>query len=225
MKKLLLAVVAAMTLGTGAQAADLGSPRMPIAAAVVAPVFNWSGFYLGAHVGYGWGRTTANNGLIDIPANTHGPLIGGQIGFNYQINQIVLGVEADLALAAVMGRPAANPAIYYRTSALGSLRARAGFAVNRALIYATGGLALHNSLVGQGGTNDRAWRMGWTIGAGVEYALTQNWTAKVEYSYANFGTRTIGNGLCCTARTDIHTVKLGVNYLFSTGPSAVVARY
>jgi outer membrane immunogenic protein len=67
--------------------------------------------------------------------------------------------------------------------------------------------------------------MGWTVGAGVEYALTQNWTAKVEYSYANFGTRTLAAPLCCTARTDIHTVKLGVNYLFSTGPSAVVARY
>ena len=68
-------------------------------------------------------------------------------------------------------------------------------------------------------------RVGWTLGAGVEYAVTQNWTVKAEYSYYNFGTRTLGPTYAGTVRSDAHTVKLGVNYLFSTGPSAVVARY
>jgi outer membrane immunogenic protein len=228
MKKLLLATTALAAFAAGAQAADLGSPRMPIAAAVVAPAFSWSGFYLGAHVGYGFGRTTPSDGL-SFPMNTSGGLIGGQIGFNYQINQIVLGAEADLAYAGISGSRVslAPQVLFVRTNMLGSVRARAGFAVDRALFYVTGGLGIQGgSFATNGGAGaERYTRTGWTLGAGVEYAMTPNWTVKAEYSYYNFGTRTLGPIYTGTIRADVHTVKLGVNYLFSTGPSAVVARY
>jgi outer membrane immunogenic protein len=224
MKKFLLAGVAAVALASGAQAADLGMPRGAVAGVVVSPVFSWTGFYLGAHAGYGFGRSTA----VDIignafQVNTSGPLVGGQIGFNYQINQIVLGVEADLAYTAIGGH---NPLpITVRNMALGSLRARAGYAFDRSLLYVTGGLGFQRAsfatLVGP----EAYTRTGFTIGAGYEYAITQNWTAKIEYSYYNFGTRTLGPIYTGTVRNDVHTVKVGVNYLFSTGPSAVVARY
>ncbi|MGU9981224.1 outer membrane protein [Phreatobacter sp. HK31-P] len=230
MKKLLLASTALAAFVAGAQAADLGSPRMPIAAAVVAPAFSWTGFYIGAHVGYGFGRTTP----VDIvfgafPMNTSGGLVGGQIGFNYQINQIVLGAEADLAYAGISGSrvSVAPQVVFARTNMLGSVRARAGFAVDRALFYVTGGLGIQGGsfATNTGPGAERYTRTGWTVGAGVEYAMTPNWTVKAEYSYYNFGTRTLGPIYTGTIRADVHTVKLGVNYLFSTGPSAVVARY
>ena len=229
MKKLLLATSSIVAFAAGAQAADLGVPRSPVASAVVAPAFNWTGFYLGAHAGYGFGRTTPSDAGLSFPMNTSGGLVGGQIGFNYQINQIVLGAEADLAFAGISGSRAslAPQVLFVRTSMLGSVRARAGFAVDRALLYVTGGLGIQG---GSFATNcwagaERYTRTGWTLGAGVEYALTQNWTVKAEYSYYNLGTRTLGPIYTGTLRADVHTVKIGVNYLFSTGPSAVVARY
>ncbi|MBX9990591.1 outer membrane protein [Phreatobacter oligotrophus] len=225
MKTFLLATTALVAFTAGAQAADLGVPRSPVAAAVVAPAFSWTGFYVGAHAGYGFGNSRFV-ALGVFPTSVNGPLLGGQVGFNYQINQIVLGVEADLAFAAITGRPGNFPAISHRTNMLGSLRARGGFAVDRALLYVTGGLGFQGAATAQTpGPAEKYTRMGWTLGAGVEYALTQNWTAKLEYSYYNFGTRTLGPIYGGTVRSDIHTVKIGVNYLFSTGPSAVVARY
>jgi len=225
MKKFLLVSTALVGFAAGAQAADLGAPRSPVAAAVVAPAFNWTGFYLGAHAGYGWNNYTLFNGPGAGSGN--GPLLGGQIGFNYQINQFVLGAEADLAYAAISGRPVAAPGFSVRTTMLGSVRARAGFAVDRALLYVTGGLGIQNASVAfnLNAANVRFTRTGWTLGAGVEYALTQNWTAKIEYSYYNFGTSGAIPVYNFQVRSNIHTVKLGVNYLFSTGPSAVVARY
>ncbi|MCZ8316413.1 outer membrane protein [Phreatobacter sp.] len=223
MKKFLLASAAVAALATGAQAADLGAPRAPVAAAVMAPAFSWTGFYVGAFAGYGWN----NFNVIGPGTGTgNGPLLGGTIGYNYQINQFVLGAEADLAFAAVTGRVTAVPAFSLRTNMLGSVRARAGFAVDRALFYVTGGLGIQNAALAQNGVAvERFTRTGWTLGGGVEYALTQNWTAKIEYNYYNFGTRAAGAAIGLPVRNEIHTVKLGVNYLFSTGPSAVVARY
>jgi len=227
MNKLLLAISALVAFTAGARAADLGAPRSPVAAAVVAPAFNWTGFYLGAHAGFAFGNTTAFGAGCPCPSSPNGVLLGGQLGFNYQINQIVLGVEADLAYAGVSGRSVVpGGTVFYRTNMLGSLRARGGFAVDRALLYVTGGLGLQGaSMAVNVGPLEKYTRVGWTLGAGVEYAVTQNWTVKAEYSYYNFGTRTLGPTYAGTVRSDAHTVKLGVNYLFSTGPSAFVARY
>ena len=236
MKKFLLASVAVAALATGAQAADLGSPRAPIAAAVMAPAFSWTGFYLGAHVRYSWPQPpythfTATFGPGSI--NSNGFFGGIQAGYNWKMNNFVFGIEADVAAGALNRTFALGGGDTYRASVpfLSTVRARAGFAADRALFYVTGGLGIATF-------QDRVFdasvpatftasstRAGYALGGGVEYAFTPNWTAKVEYMYYGFGDRRNVFTANDRIRTDIHTVKLGINYLFSTGPSAVVARY
>jgi len=239
MKKFLLASTALVAFAAGAQAADLGAPRMPIAAAVVAPAFNWTGFYVGAHLGYGWGRTGgqffANAGPTFIgnePSSPSGVFGGLQLGYNWQFNNVVVGVESDISAAAFRNaRPyIVNPAVIHTTTInwVGSTRVRAGIAVDKALFYATGGLAYGSTRIASAGfLSTTRTRVGFALGAGVEYAFTPNLTAKVEYMYYNLGTANYQQSPIefMRATPQIHTVKLGVNYLFSTGPSAVVARY
>ena len=237
MKKFLLAGAAVAALASGAQAADLGSPRAPVAAAVVAPAFSWTGFYLGAHAGFGWAsaRYTDFTGRLGTGSTTANGLFGGvQAGYNWQINNFVFGVEGDLSAGGLRRTYALTAAESYRATVpfLSSLRARAGIAADRALFYVTGGLGVvtFNDRVFTTATRATLFsasttRAGYTLGAGIEYAITQNWTAKAEYLYYGFGDRRNQFTTNDRTRTDIHTVKIGVNYLFSTGPSAVVARY
>lgn len=243
MKKLLLATVAGLALSVGAQAADLAAPRMPIAGAVVMPAFSWTGFYAGAHLGYGWGGTSwtfVAVPTLDPAPNPSGVFGGLQIGYNYQFNNIVLGIEADAAIASLRGSaPCTNPAFNctVKGNFLGSIRARAGVAVDRALLYVTGGLGIGNFQyrsvdAGTGalfGTGFGTTRAGIAVGGGLEYAFTPNVTAKVEYMYYHFGSfqapaGALG-GVATDLRQNVHTVKIGLNYLFSTGHGAVVARY
>ena len=240
MKKFLLISTAVAALASGAQAADLGVPRAPVAAAVVAPVFSWTGFYIGLNAGYGWGSYTQFSPLgLGPGVSPKGFVGGGQIGYNHQINNLVLGLEADIQ-SGPRGQTAqgtigpfwsciTGPCVV-NVNWFGTVRARAGVAVDRALIYATGGLAYGGFSGGipnspQAGSSTK---VGYSLGAGVEYAFTPNVTAKLEYLYTNLGTAdfgTDGAGNRYSARGNFHTVRVGLNYLFSTGPSAVVARY
>lgn len=237
MKKFFLASAALVALAAGAQAADLGSPRMPIAAAVVSPVFNWTGFYLGAHLGYGSGSTGwvfLTGPATTVPSNPKGAFGGLQLGYNWQINNFVLGLETDLSIAGFRDSdPCPNPAVscFTRSNWVGTTRARVGVAADKALFYVTGGLAYGDTRVGAstavGVTTSRT-RVGFALGGGLEYAFTPNVTAKVEYMYYNLGSSSYQVTTVpefVRARFEYHTVKVGLNYLFSTGPSAVVARY
>ncbi len=248
MKKFLLAGAAVAALATGAQAADLGSPRGPIAAAVVAPVFNWSGVFVGAQIGYGWGRTavTATTAGLFDPANsgsysTNGITGGVHLGYNWQVNNIVLGVVTDIEASSLRGSARAGTVDYFtRLNWQGSTRARLGVAIDRVHVYATGGVAYAGidyrtfDIGNPAGVGASGTRFGWTVGAGVEYAITPNWVASLEYRYTDFGRRNVnfafGGSPVTTVdsasfKTHTHTVRAGVSYLFSTGPSAVVARY
>ncbi|PTM53497.1 outer membrane protein [Phreatobacter oligotrophus] len=244
MKNLLLATTALVAFAGGAQAADLGAPRSPVAAAVVAPAFNWTGFYVGAQFGYGWGAATQPwTAVVVNPvafpnfqanARQSGLLGGVHVGYNWQINSLVLGVVADVEASGINGNDGGSGGdvngVRHRWNA--SLRGRVGFAVDQALIYATGGFAYMNA---QGTQTSRAPNefigfntTGWTAGAGVEYAFTPNLTARVEYRYTDYSAKTVifpVSGYSERIRPQIHAVRLGVSYLFSTGPSAVVARY
>lgn len=265
MKKFLLASAAAIAFASGAQAADLGVARVPVAAAVIAPAgFSWTGFYLGAHIGYGWGNTRfdsaltdlfTNNGIASPNHNTSGMVLGGQFGWNYQVNQFVFGLEASLAWANLNGSRnyvdyngvgSGTLGVNTRMNWVATMGPRLGFAIDRALIYGKGGFAAagFNSGLSVSGSRQGASdfdgrgsfaRGGWFLGAGVEYAFAPNWSAKLEYNYLDFGR---GNwnaaqiplgqtaiSIGTPARLTAHTVTLGVNYLFTTGPSAVVARY
>lgn len=211
-------------MASSAHAADLDATRASVPTAVVASAFAWTGFYAGAHVGYGWGygASTTTGGLV-FPGSGNGGLFGGQLGVNYQIGQFVLGLEADLAYAAI-GRHSPL-SIMIRNEMLGSVRARAGFAHDRLLVFVTGGPGITRASFTATAGPETATRSGWAVGGGGEYALTQNWTVRAEYIYYNFGTRPLGLPYAGTMRNSVHTVKLGVNYLFSTAPSAVVARH
>lgn len=242
MKKFLLASAAIVAFSAGAQAADLGVRRAPIEAVIAVPAFNWTGFYAGAHVGYGWGRTggtfyTVGGGFqSNEPASPNGVFGGLQAGYNWQFNSIVLGLETDISLAALSDSRLynVNPAFTHHTRIgwMGSTRVRAGFAVDKALFYATGGVAYGGVNIGTTpppiGIASSRTRVGFALGAGLEYAVAPNWTVKAEYMYYNFGTANLVQSTAAEymrVNTQVHTVKLGVNYLFSTGPGAVVARY
>jgi outer membrane immunogenic protein len=249
MRRVLLAASALVAFAAPVSAADLGAPRMPIAAAVVAPVFSWTGFYVGADVGY-W--TSSTNLLLPALALSNGSpkpngiALGGHLGYRYQFaNNFVLGAEADLAwlgnktaYAALAGFAPASWAL--RATWNSSIRATAGISVDRALFYVTGGVSflgingcgVDNPAVStacRNGTQFSGTRTGWTLGAGVDYAVTTNVSVRGEYLYANYGTRsyvTPGSaGGITSAKVETHTVRLGLNYMFTTVPSAVVARY
>ncbi|MBX9989720.1 outer membrane protein [Phreatobacter oligotrophus] len=227
----LYAITAAALLGlaSGAGAADLGSPRSPVAMAATAPAFNWTGFYLGGYLGGAW--STSRHDFS--PFGTHGSvnqsgIIGGlTAGYNWQMNSLVLGLEADLGLSGLRNATTAF-CCFTNQKWDSSLRGRAGFAVDRALFFVTGGLAVSGIQAGEPGfsVGNTVTRAGWTVGAGVEGALTPNWTVKAEYRYADYGRWVgYGGGLPHQVTLRSHSLRLGVNYLFSSGPSAVVARY
>ena len=189
----------------------------------------------GLNVGFGHVNTNFNAFALPFPlvGSGSGLVAGGQIGYNHQINNLVLGVEGDLGYFGVSRRAgdAGGNFVQWRTQWDASLRGRLGLAIDRTLLYVTGGLALADLRVNGVTGLPLAFfpfaatqtRVGWTVGAGVEHALTPNWTVRAEYLYSNYGNRTIGPFAGVTMQT--HKVRLGVNYLFSTGPSAVVARY
>jgi outer membrane immunogenic protein len=192
-------------------AADLGA-RAPV---VAAPLFSWTGLYLGVHAGYGWG---------DIGSlSPDGGFGGGQIGYNFQTGNVVFGIEFDGAWAdisesatgTVFGIPATAS---YSVDGLLSLRGRIGFTpgTGNVLLYATGGAGWgHGDLSGTSlgvtvsGTN---WHSGWTAGAGVEWAFAPKWSAKLEYLHYGLGGATYF-GIPSTD-LDVDTVKVGLNYHF-----------
>jgi outer membrane immunogenic protein len=220
MKKILLASVALFGFAGAASAADLPARAAPPPAPIVAaaPLFTWTGFYVGVNAGYGWhnddnatsvfvpGGAVGVAPVASVPGtitfdddNNDGFVGGGQIGYNYQIGTFVVGVVADLQWADLGGSngtatfPAQWAAYGFEPAGaaggvdwFGTVRARVGVAFDRALIYATGGFAY-------GGADDNNdffdydddVRSGWTLGAGVEYAFTNNLTAGIEGLWVN----------------------------------------
>ena len=206
-KKIFGAIVAAATCMTAsAQAADMYGQR-PYAQpyTVNQPLANsWMGPYIGGNLGYGWGEVS-NNG-----ANPSGVLGGLQAGYNYQSGQLVLGIEGDLQLNAADDTFAAWK---FSNPWFGTVRGRLGYAFNNVLLYGTGGLAFGTLKVESGGFSESHTSAGWTAGVGAEYAINQNWSAKIEYLYVdlsekNFLMTGMSNGY------QFSTVRIGVNYRF-----------
>ena len=236
MKKFLLATVAVVALGATvpALAADLAAaPRTYTKApAYVQPIYNWTGFYIGGHIG---GAFAGSNSL-----QGDSRFLGGiQGGADYQFaNNWVIGAEVQYSWMNNSNGGVTFPGGTLVTSSsdqLGSVTGRLGYSFGPALLYAKGGYAwkdkdnLTATLAGTpvaftttGNTTD-----GYTVGAGLEYMFAPNWSAKIEYQYYNFGSTTFltGAGLAGSRfNDDEHTVKAGLNYRFNwSGP--VVARY
>jgi outer membrane immunogenic protein len=243
MKKFLLTGVALAALACGpALAADLPARRgVPVKAPEpVSYGYNWTGFYIGAHGGGGFGEKCFTllgvGGGADGCHDTDGWLAGGQLGFNYQAGQFVFGLEFSGSWADINGTHNAllNPGDTYSTDVNTILlfTGRVGMTFDRLLLYVTGGGAwvrdeFNYSSPGIGTAITKQNRTGWTVGAGVEYGLSPNWSIAAQYNFIDLGDKdvTFGApiGLTSTAEQDIHLATVRLNYRFGGGP--IVARY
>jgi outer membrane immunogenic protein len=208
MKTLLLASSAMMVLVVAsASAADLSSRKaMPYKAQPYAQTYNWSGFYLGVNGGGGWGDSDSSNGFRG--------LVGGTVGYNYQISQAVFGLEGDIDWSDLSrDGNCSGFSCENRNNWLSTVRGRFGFAFDRFLPYVTGGAAfgdIKTSVARIGDTN--ATKTGWTVGGGLEAAIAGPWTAKVEYLHVDLGSGDSPVGSSESFITNI--VRAGINYRF-----------
>jgi len=242
MKKFLLGTVALVALGATvpALAADLGAraPYYSKAPAYAAPIYNWTGFYIGGHVGGAFSSGNNFNGLA-TGNNGNGRFLGGlQGGADYQFApNWVVGLEAQYSwLSGNVGAVFPGGFAYNNNQrGLGSVTGRVGYTWGPGLLYVKGGYAYsdNNESVTLGGvpvafTTDVNHSNGYTVGAGLEYMFAPNWSAKVEYQYYNFGSARFLTPAPLipfgSFTTDDHVVKVGVNYRFNWA-SPVVARY
>ncbi|WP_407178212.1 outer membrane protein [Bradyrhizobium sp. STM 3562] len=243
MKKVFLATVALAAVGAAAPAlaADLGA-RAPYyqkaPAYVPAPIYNWTGFYIGGHIG---GAFSSDNNFSGLSTgnNSNGRFLGGvQLGYDWQLSPVfVVGLQGQYSwLSGNVGAVFPGGLAYTnKQRGLGSITGRVGYSWGPGLLYVKGGYAYsdNNESVTFGGipvafatSGDHT--NGWTVGAGLEYMFAPNWSANIEYQYYNFGdarfTAPVGLVGVGSFTTDDHTVKAGVNYRFNWG-APVAARY
>jgi len=217
MKKLVfIAATLAASLATPAFAADM-PVKAPPPAPVVAPPL-WTGFYAGLNLGYSWGKADSSatlNGaqIFSDSLDVNGVIGGGQLGYNWQTGNVVLGIEADIQASGqkgdksaafsflVPGIGTASETTSYenKLTYLGTVRGRLGYAFDSWLLYVTGGWAYGhetldataavtlNAVTGTAAVSYSTNRSGWTVGGGVEMALNRNWSWKAEYLYVDLG--------------------------------------
>jgi outer membrane immunogenic protein len=217
MKKILLATVGLIALGVGsASAADIQRrAAMPAKAPMMMPLYNWTGPYIGISGGGGWGRSDISAPLASGTINTSGGLVGGTLGYNYQMNQIVLGLEGDGSWSGIGGSGTCTGglACSVRNNWLATARGRLGFAWDRFMPYVTGGAAFGDIRSSVATFADStSTKTGWTAGGGIEAAIAGPWTAKVEYLYVDLGRGASIGGADTGFNTNI--VRAGLNYRF-----------
>lgn len=208
----------------------------------VQPVYNWTGCYVGAHAGYGWGETRLDSGgafntLSPVSAGTDGGLAGGQAGCDWQVTpNFVFGVEGMAAWADIHG--ASDPFFENKnvfsasTNWIASTTARAGFNAGAWLFYAKVGPAWSDNDYRVRGSffifdyDERGsdTRSGWTWGVGLEWAFAPNWSAKLEYNQYDFGRGSVRlsdrlspDTTVVRTETDIRVVTVAFSYRFATG--------
>jgi outer membrane immunogenic protein len=211
---ILLAATALGLSAAPALAADVGAPEpLPLPEVVAAaPANDWTGFYLGALLGYSWGNADTDDADAG-DFNVDGIDGGAYAGANWQTGNFVFGAEADLLLSGLEDEAGG---VNVDQGLNGSLRARAGIALDQFLLYGTGGAALTSLDVSNadGGQEDTLW--GWTVGAGAEAMVTQNITARVEYRYTDYEDQTFSLGGADDVDVDFstHSVRAGVGVKF-----------
>ena len=225
MKKLLAGCLAVGALVTAqcAAAADLSlAPLYKAPPAAPPQIYDWTGFYLGANGGGGWGNSSwSANGT---GMNLSGAQAGGTIGYNKQLGKVVFGIEGDIDWSGFDGNStsAGCPGGCSTSDTwLSTVRGRIGYSFDRVMPYVTGGLAVGDiraATPGFGGGD--ATNAGWTLGAGLEVALPGNWTAKAEYLRVDLGSF---NCTGCSALPSDNVAlqenvfRAGVNYHFGWG--------
>jgi outer membrane immunogenic protein len=204
-KKILLTTTALIALGIApAAAADLAARPYTKAPAAAIAINNWTGFYLGAMGGYAQENSSGIGTLS-------GGFAGGTAGYNWQMGNIVLGLEADAAWADV---GATFGGLNARIRDMGTVRGRVGYAFDQVLIYGTGGYAWADNRLSIANVSDSKFLSGWTVGAGVEVMFAPKWSVKAEYLYRSFEGQTYFSGLLPTGTLNLNSVQVGVNYHF-----------
>jgi outer membrane immunogenic protein len=231
--RLVAAAAIAVAAYRPALAADLPAPSLP--PPLPAAIYNWTGFYLGINGGFGTGISNWSDGVIGTTGSfpISGFLIGGTAGVNYQIAEYVFGIEGDGDWTNLRGNSGSTcgaisavvaPPLGFQTQSqwLATVRGRVGYAFDRILLYGTAGAAFGNVQTGLNppSTFDSAVEAGWTVGAGIEVAFAQNWTAKAEYLFVD-----LPNATCTTAANcggaagsivsfNENVIRAGINYKF-----------
>jgi outer membrane immunogenic protein len=251
----ILATALSVALPATLWAADL-KVKKPVYKAPPAPVAmytDWSGFYVGGHLGYGWADSSSTGTGIggagagpfeaalgtSVGVSPGGWLAGIQFGNNWLYQQYLLGFEVDVGYLGIKGDTTAGSDLArVQYGWYGVLAGRLGVTYDNMLLYAKGGLAMAriandaSNLIG--GVVDGAdfsttsgVRTGWALGAGLEYALSRQWSVKGEYLYMDFGSVTSGNadGDTFEHKNSVHTAKLGLNYRFGAIAGPIVAKY
>jgi outer membrane immunogenic protein len=207
--------IAFLALGTTAYAADVVSEEPPVPEASI-PLFSWTGAYIGINGGYAWTNAEFSAGGASVDDDFNGGLLGVRAGYNWQMpNNFVGGIELDVdhvwnKNSYVIGGVGVEAGSDWQ----GSARLRLGYAIDRTLFFGTGGVAIANAYakIPATGANESETFTGWTLGAGIEHAFTDNLIGSLEYRYADYGSKDIG-GLV-DVDLDQHTVRLGLAYKF-----------
>jgi outer membrane immunogenic protein len=226
-------------------AADL-PVKAPVMREAAALPFSWAGFYIGGHVGYGWGRSTIHDlddfclgaGTCPTPSvgyRFNGALGGVQAGYNWQSGNLVIGAEADVSFAGMKHtstfRPPGPALLTTEVDWFGTGRLRLGYAFGGSMLYATGGVAFvdienrmqsGNSVAATSGV-----KWGWTVGGGWEHALASNWIVRAEYLLIEVEKTKAAVPPPATGRFEwdnhVHVARIGLSYRFGAAP--LVARY
>jgi outer membrane immunogenic protein len=257
---LALGALTACAAATAALAAEPLPPPPP-----PPPIFTWTGVYVGGQIGYAWGTGNFDDTGFDpitgtfingtLANNPNGVVGGAHLGYQYQFNQLVLGIEGSVDGTSLTNTAVDNFLVAFRGSTLtaqtsadvqGSIRGKIGIAWDRLLIYGTGGVAfggfstdfeLFASKVPIFATaNTSSTRVGWTAGGGIQYAVVNNWWVFAEYRFTDFGSLRdilLANELPAGAffngsrRLEENQVQVGFSYRFELlpPPPPVVAKY
>lgn len=243
MRKPFLTSAAVLALSAGAAfASDLPTHKGPPPPPTPTP-FSWTGFYVGGEAGYGWGEESDDFSYVPLLLDhfaVSGAIGGLKAGYNQQFNNLVLGVEADIEASGIHGGRSASvnfegtgvSSLSMRNTWQSSLRARAGVAFDRLLIYGTGGLAIADDRESPyvndpiffptyiiSGAQTKT-LFGWTVGLGAEYAVDVHWSVTGEVRYADFGKATyatsdnLGNTINYKAGFSETLAQVGLNYRF-----------
>ena len=209
MFRTIFAATLATLVAGAACAADLPRRGMAPAPYFAAKSFSWTGIYAGLNAGYDFGKTS--NSAKGAIGAVRGGSVGGTVGYNHQIQNFVIGAEGDLAAANINGSTALDSA---KVRSIGTLRARAGFAADRALVYATAGYAGGQTKIATEVGSGSKWLNGYAIGAGLEYAFTDNISAKAEYLYTDLQPKNYDLSPVGSAGVKLNQIRTGVNYKF-----------
>jgi outer membrane immunogenic protein len=230
MKRLMLAGALVFAAAGQALAADLPQaappppPQAPAAyVPMIAPVYNWGGIYLGLNGGYGFGTSELTNSAF-TPVNSGtfevtGFLVGPTLGVNFQSDAWVFGVEGDFDASWLDGKETNTFCVFTcetKNTWLSTFRGRVGYAADRVLFYGTAGGAYGNIEAGTNGAFDNSSELGWTAGAGVEAAFTDNWTARIEYLFVDLenGSCSVNCPLGTSVKFDANLIRVGLDYKF-----------